>query len=30
VDSMDLVPTLGALLGFATASAQGKPLPEVL
>lgn len=30
VDSMDLVPTLGTLLGFATGSAQGKPLPEVL
>lgn len=30
VDSMDLVPTLGSVLGFATGSAQGKPLTEVL
>lgn len=30
VDSLDLVPTLGALLGFPTPLAQGKPLREVL
>jgi len=30
VESTDLVPTLGALLGFSPALAQGKPLPEVL
>ncbi len=29
VDSLDLVPTLGALLGFPTPLAQGKPLSEV-
>jgi hypothetical protein len=29
VDSLDLVPTLGALLGFPTPLAQGKPLTEV-
>jgi len=30
VDSMDLVPTLGAKLGFNASLAQGKPIPEVL
>jgi hypothetical protein len=30
VDSTDLVPTLGAKLGFNPAFAQGKPVPEVL
>jgi hypothetical protein len=30
VDSTDLVPTLGVLLGFSARLAQGKPLPEVL
>ena len=30
VESTDLVPTLGSVLGFATGSAQGKALPEVL
>jgi hypothetical protein len=30
VDSMDLVPTLGAMLGFNPALAQGKPIHEVL
>ena len=30
VDSMDLVPTLGALLGFNPRFAQGKPLAEVV
>src|SRR3954468_13510565 len=30
VESVDLVPTLGASLGFSPRLAQGKPLPEVL
>jgi hypothetical protein len=30
VDSRDLVPTLGAILGFHAALAQGKPIDEVL
>jgi len=30
VDSLDLVPTLGAKLGFSATMAQGKPLREVL
>lgn len=30
VDSRDLVPTLGAILGFRAALAQGKPVDEVL
>ena len=30
VQSIDLVPTLGSLLGFSTPLSQGKPLPEVL
>ena len=29
LDSMDLIPTLGALLGFDARYAQGKPAPEV-
>jgi arylsulfatase A-like enzyme len=29
VESVDLVPTLGSLLGFSPRLAQGKPLPEV-
>jgi arylsulfatase A-like enzyme len=29
VESIDLVPTLGALLGFSPRFAQGKPLPEI-
>jgi hypothetical protein len=30
IESTDLVPTLGSLLGFSPTLAQGKPLPEVL
>ena len=30
IDSLDLVPTLGALMGFSPTLAKGKPLPEVL
>jgi arylsulfatase A-like enzyme len=30
VDSLDLVPTLGARLGFSTPLVAGKPLAEVL
>ncbi len=30
VESIDLVPTVGSLLGFAAPYSQGKPLPEVL
>lgn len=30
VDSMDLVPTLGSMLGFTASLAQGKPIHEVL
>ncbi|HYP14899.1 MAG TPA: hypothetical protein VEQ63_13310, partial [Bryobacteraceae bacterium] len=30
VDSLDLVPTLGAILGFSPALAQGKPLTELI
>ena len=30
MDSTDLVPTLGSLLGFSPALAQGKPIPELL
>jgi arylsulfatase A-like enzyme len=30
LDSLDLVPTIGALMGFATPLAQGRPAPEVL
>jgi arylsulfatase A-like enzyme len=29
VESLDLVPTLGSLLGFSTPIARGKPLTEV-
>jgi hypothetical protein len=30
IDSMDLVPTVGRLLGFPTPLAQGTVLPEVV
>jgi hypothetical protein len=30
VDSTDLAPTLGAMLGFSPSLAQGKPIPELL
>ena len=30
VDSIDLVPTLGAMLGFTPSLAQGKPIPELV
>jgi hypothetical protein len=30
MESTDLVPTLGSMLGFSTALAQGKPIPELL
>ncbi len=30
VDSLDLIPTLGRLLGFVPAFARGTPLQEVL
>lgn len=30
LESVDLVPTIGSLLGFDTAFAKGKPVPEVL
>ncbi len=30
VESTDLVPTLGSLLGFSPSFSHGKPLPEVL
>lgn len=30
IDSLDLVPTLGALLGFSSSFAEGHPIPEVL
>ena len=30
VDSRDLVPTLGAMLGFSTAQAQGRPIQELV
>jgi hypothetical protein len=30
VESVDLAPTLGSLLGFSTPLAEGKPLPEVV
>jgi arylsulfatase A-like enzyme len=29
VESVDLVPTIGALLGFDARFSQGKPIPEV-
>ncbi|HYU22959.1 MAG TPA: hypothetical protein VEM60_07425, partial [Candidatus Dormibacteraeota bacterium] len=30
MESTDLVPTLGSMLGFSTSLAQGKPIPELL
>ncbi len=30
LESTDLVPTLGSMLGFSPALAQGKPIPELL
>jgi arylsulfatase A-like enzyme len=30
VESVDLAPTLGSLLGFPVQLAKGKPLPEVV
>ena len=30
MESTDLVPTLGSMLGFSAAQAQGKPIPELL
>lgn len=30
VESLDLVPTLGAMLGFSPSLAQGKPIPELV
>jgi hypothetical protein len=30
VDSTDLVPTLGSMLGFSASFAQGKPIAELL
>ena len=30
MESTDLVPTLGSMLGFSPALAQGKPIPELL
>jgi hypothetical protein len=30
VESIDLVPTLGAMMGFSPALAQGRPIPELL
>lgn len=30
VESIDLVPTLGAMLGFSPSFAQGKPIPEIV
>jgi hypothetical protein len=30
MESTDLVPTLGSILGFSTSLAQGKPIPELL
>jgi hypothetical protein len=30
LDSLDLVPTLGAMMNFGTALAKGKPIAEVL
>jgi hypothetical protein len=30
LDSIDLVPTLGAMMNFATPLAHGKPITEVL
>jgi len=30
LDSLDLVPTLGAMMNFGTPTAKGKPIVEVL
>ena len=30
IDSTDLVPTLGSMLGFSSSLAQGKPIDELL
>jgi hypothetical protein len=30
VDSVDLVPTIGSVLGFSAAQSQGKPIAEIL
>ena len=30
VEPTDLVPTLGAMLGFSASLAKGKPIPELL
>jgi len=30
MESTDLVPTLGSMLGFSTSLAEGKPIPELL
>jgi hypothetical protein len=30
VDSTDLVPTIGSMMGFSAAMAQGKPIAEIL
>jgi hypothetical protein len=30
VESIDLVPTLGAMLTFSPSFAQGKPIPELI
>jgi hypothetical protein len=30
MESTDLVPTLGSMLGFSPTLAQGKPIPELL
>jgi hypothetical protein len=30
MDSTDLVPTLGSMLGFSASMAQGKPISELL
>ncbi len=30
VDSVDLVPTIGSVLGFSASQSQGKPIAEIL
>jgi hypothetical protein len=30
VDSLDLVPTIGSMMGFSAAMSQGKPIAEIL
>jgi hypothetical protein len=30
LDSTDLVPTIGSMMGFSPALAHGKPIPELL